>query len=188
MTGNENNATRLVGLGARALHQLRLSLENDLGDRAATFLQEAGYAAGDDIYGSFSNWLTEEAGLDNPAQLDVEFLAEMMSRFFESVGWGTLALEHVGEAAMIVYSSDWAEADPSAAVSFPSCHLSTGMLADFLTRMAGETVAVMEVECRSRRDERCAFLIGSPATLQTAYELLRAGKDYKSALAVAQEQ
>jgi predicted hydrocarbon binding protein len=186
MTGNEINDTRLIGLGAKALHQLRLSLENDLGDRAATFLQEAGYAAGDDIYDSFSNWLSEEAGLDDPSKLDTEFLSEMMSRFFDSTGWGTLDLEQVGEAAMIVYSDNWAEADPSAAVSFPSCHLSTGMLADFLTRMAGETVAVMEVECRSRRDARCAFLIGSPVTLQTAYELLRAGRDYKTALIGAQ--
>ena len=182
MTGNENKPTRLIGLGAQALHRLRLSLENDLGDRAATFLQEAGYAAGNDIYESFSDWLTAEAGLDDPSQLDVGFLSEMMSRFFESTGWGKLEIEHVGEAAMIIYSSDWAEADTSAAVSFPSCHLSTGMLADFLTRMAGETVAVMEVECRSRRDERCAFLVGSPETLQTAYELLSVGRDYKSAL------
>lgn len=183
MTGNNKSETRLIGLGAQALHQLRLSLENDMGDRAAGFLQEAGYAAGADIYNKFADWLSEEAGLDDPAQLDEEFLSDMMSRFFESTGWGSLQLEHIGKVAMLVSSDDWAEADPAAAVNFPSCHLSTGMLADFLTRMAGETVAVMEVECRSRRDERCAFLIGSPATLQTAYDLLSAGKDYKTALA-----
>lgn len=188
MTGNNNSDTRLVGLGHQALHRLRLTLENDMGDRAAGFLQEAGYAAGADIYGRFAEWLSEEAGLDDPAQLDVEFLPEMMSRFFESTGWGNIQIEHIGDAAMLVSSDNWAEADPNAAVSFPSCHLSTGMLADFLTRIAGETVAVMEVECRSRRDEKCAFLIGSPATLQTAYDLLSVGRDYRSALKPPPEQ
>ncbi len=182
MNGNDKNKTRLIGVGPQALHQLRLLLENDLGDRAAGFLQEAGYAAGDNIYNSFAGWLRKEAGMDDPTELDVKFLPEMLSGFFESTGWGNVELEHVGDAAMIVSSSDWAESDPTAAVSFPSCHLSTGMLADFLTRLAGDTVAVMEVECRSRRDEHCAFLIGSPPTLQTAYEFLRAGKDYRLAL------
>jgi predicted hydrocarbon binding protein len=183
MTSEQNGTERLVGVGAQAFHKLRIALENHLGDDAATFLQAAGFASGESIYANFISWLADSSGVADPTELDANFLNEMLSGYFSEIGWGKLALEQVGPAGMVMASGDWAEADSSAVVEFPSCHVTTGMLADFMSRMAGETVAVMEVECRSRNDERCAFLIGSPDTLQAVYDLIREGKDYRTALA-----
>ena len=56
------------------------------------------------------------------------------------------------------------------------------MLADFLGRMSGDTVAVMEVECRSRGDTRCRFLAGAPDTMSTLYERMAQGLGYEEAL------
>jgi hypothetical protein len=62
------------------------------------------------------------------------------------------------------------------------CFFSAGLLADFLGRLAGEAVAVMEVECRSRNDGRCRFLSASPETLQRVYDEMTAGRSYADAL------
>src|SRR3989454_1407749 len=50
------------------------------------------------------------------------------------------------------------------------CFFTAGMLADFLGRLSEETVAVMEVECRSRGDARCRFLSATPEVLEKVYK------------------
>jgi len=87
----------------------------------------------------------------------------------------------MGNAALAVDSADWAEADPGSAQT-PMCFFSSGMLADFLGRLSGEPVAVMEVECRSRNDERCRFLSASPDTLNAVYAQMTEGRDYTEVL------
>jgi hypothetical protein len=64
----------------------------------------------------------------------------------------------------------------------PMCFFTAGLLADFLRRLSGESVAVMEVECRSRNDARCRFLSATPETLQRVYEGMTAGRTYEEAL------
>ena len=49
---------------------------------------------------------------------------------------------------------------------------------------AGDAVAVMEVECRSRGDGRCRFLAGSPDTMATLYDRMAQGMGYTDALGV----
>ena len=62
------------------------------------------------------------------------------------------------------------------------CFFSSGMLADFLGRLSGEPVSVMEVECRSKGDARCRFLSASPETLNAVYEEMSGGRGYEEAL------
>jgi len=85
-------------------------------------------------------------------------------------------------AALAVDSEDWAESDPAATTPGPACHVTAGVLAGMLGRLAGEYVAVMEIECRSRGDERCRFLAGSAETLQAVYEGVSDGRDYRNVL------
>ena len=66
--------------------------------------------------------------------------------------------------------------------SRPSCFFTTGMLANLLGQAAGGDVAVLEAECRSRGDERCRFLFGSPAALDALYTRLRAGEDIQESI------
>ncbi|HSB54807.1 MAG TPA: V4R domain-containing protein, partial [Gemmatimonadales bacterium] len=67
---------------------------------------------------------------------------------------------------------------------YPSCHLSSGALAEFLSRVSESTLGVMEVECRSRGDARCRFLAGSPETLTILYGRMAEGTSYLEALGV----
>ena len=172
----------MIGVGKNVLHYLRQSLARDCGDQAAVHLQEAGFAGGEQVYESFLGWLPNFTGVDDPANLDAETLGEVLSAFFEAMGWGALTLEEAGKGALMITALDWAESEPGGSSRQPSCYLSSGMLTDFLGRLASIPVAVMEVECRTRADERCRFIAGAPETLDAIFNALADGKSYQSVL------
>lgn len=165
----------LVALSPKALHALR--------DRAgAQVLQEAGYAAGESTCATFTRWLPGVAGVDDPRDLAAPRLADVLSRFFSSMGWGSLAVEPLAEAAFAIDSSDWAEAQPEAQLQYPGCYFTSGLLADVMSRIGDAPLAVMEVECRSRGDAHCRWLVGSPETLTELYQHMAQGADYQQVL------
>lgn len=175
---------RCLVLSRTALHQLRSSLERGTGVQSATYLQEAGFASGEGVFGAFSEWVAATYFVERPSDLDVQYLGEAMSRFFHECGWGTLIPDQIAQAAICLDSTDWSEAVPESEAQYPSCHFSCGMLADFLGRLSGGLVGVMEVECRSRGDARCRFLGGSPETLHSLYERMNQGMSYQQALGI----
>ncbi len=171
-----------IGLGRRALQQLRTSLERDTGVQAAAYLQEAGFAGGAELFDAYTGWLAAAYQVTRPAELDAQYLSDVLSRFFAEYGWGSLTVHPVGDAVLALDSIEWAEASDEGGAEYPSCHLSCGLLADFLGRMSDGLVAVMEVECRSRGDARCRFLAGAPETLATLYDRMAQGMAYGEAL------
>lgn len=174
----------VLGIGSNALRTMRAALMQDLGDDAgATRLQEAGYAAGEEVYRSFCEWVETETGVSDPGNLDATRLNDVLSEYFEQLGWGSVAVERTGAKGLTIVSTDWAEADPAANLQGPSCYFSTGLLASFFTALAGgNAMAVMEMECRGQGDPRCEFLAGSPETLTAVYDALTDERDYREAL------
>jgi predicted hydrocarbon binding protein len=168
-------SSSLVALSPRALHTLR----DRVGPQA---LQEAGYAAGEETFRAFAAWLPQTAAVERPGDLAAPRLAEVLSQFFTSLGWGPVQITAVGDAALAVDSAQWAEAVPDARLEYPSCFFTSGLLADFMGRLAETTLAVMEVECRSKGDARCRWLVGAPETLGELYEHMTQGADYRSVL------
>ncbi len=164
-------------IGRGALRQLHASLMSRAPEQAIAVLQEAGYAAGEGLFRSF-------AAVNSPTDLDADLLAETLSEFFTNGGWGTLTMSPVGTGALALDSSDWVEADPGTSQT-PMCFFSAGMLADFLGRLSGEPVSVMEVECRCRGDARCRFLSATPDVLQRVYEGMTEGRTYEDVLSGA---
>jgi predicted hydrocarbon binding protein len=186
MTQQEHRRTRPgLRLGRRVLHQLRTSLERDTGLQASTYLQEAGFAGGQELYAEFADWLLATRGVERPQELDVQFLSEVISEFFAEQGWGALEATPLGPAVLALDSAEWAEASDETRGEFPSCHLTCGLLADFFGRLSDGLVAVMEVECRSRGDARCRFLAGAPETLSALYDRMAQGVSYTDALGLS---
>jgi predicted hydrocarbon binding protein len=171
----------VLGVGQRGLHALRQALTRDAAQQAPTILQEVGYASGEQVYAAFTAWLAQD-GVTEPGELDANALAEALSEFFAALGWGTVSLERVGTAALALDSSAWGESQEGAGAPYPSCFLSAGLFSDFMGRLAGHGVSVMEVECRSRGDARCRFLVATPEILQKAYDAMVAGQDYSAAI------
>ena len=181
MTAHFGAATDGLTIGRGALRQLHESLLRDAADHAVNILQEAGFAAGAGVYQAFRTWLPGETGVAEPQDLEAARLNDVLSAFFQAIGWGSVRVAPLGAAALAIDSGDWAEAEPGTAET-PMCFFSSGMFADFLGRLSGETVAVMEVECRSRHDPRCRFLSGAPDTLNVVYDQMTQGRSYVEAL------
>src|SRR5947209_11069165 len=180
MTATRSAAADGMTIGRGALRQLREGLLRHAPDHAIHILQEAGFAAGEGVYRAFQTWLPEQAGVARPEDLDAAQLNDVLSAFFQAAGWGAVTVAALGPALALA-SRDWAEAEPGTTET-PMCFFTSGMLADFLGRLSGETVAVMEVECRSRNDARCRFLSASAETLQHVYDEMTQGKSCEEAL------
>lgn len=171
-----------VIVGKRALHHLRAVLERETGAQAALLLREIGFATGEEVYEAFEAWCLEQYKVSTPRQLDTQYLAEALSGFFGEAGWGSVTSSELSPSVIALDMREWAESDPHGA-EYPCCHFSSGMLADFFTRLGGAQAAVMEVECASRGESRCRFLVGSPDMLTYVYERMTTGMSYAEALA-----
>ena len=169
-------------LSWRSIHHLRQVLERDAGVQAATWLQEAGFAGGESMYEAYREWLSERYSVERPSLLDVRHLGETLSGFFGETGWGSVQVSPINPAVIALDSNDWSESDPTSSANFPSCHLSSGLLAELLTRVSGTSLGVMEVECRSAGASRCRFLAGAPETLQILYSRMAEGATYLEGL------
>lgn len=171
----------MVGLTRDALVALRGVLFRDAGANAAAYLQEAGYAGGAALYGAFADWNVARGG-GAPESLPAAEFEQRAADFFAELGWGAVTVGVLHDSVMTLDSSDWAESDPAAAMQYPGCYLSSGLLADFFGRVAGAQLAVMEVECRSMGSHRCRFLLGSAETMQHVYDEMTRGVPYDASL------
>lgn len=172
-------ASNCIALPRASLLALRAALIRETGGSFATFLQEAGYAGGEAVFAAFKSWLSAR-GEDVDA-LDVAAFQERAADFFRIAGWGSITIAPVGDVVAMVDSTDWAEADPLSALPYPSCHYTTGMLADFFGRTAAAPLAVLEVECRSSGSPHCRFLVGATEVMGHLYDRMAAGEHYEAA-------
>jgi predicted hydrocarbon binding protein len=170
----------LVALTRDSLLALRTALFRDVGPGAAALLQEAGYAGGQALYDAFGRWLGSR-GLGAPESLAAAAFGARATEFFKSAGWGSMQIGTL-ESVATVDSGDWAESDPAYPLDFPGCYYTAGVLADLFGRLAGESLAVMEVECRSMGAPRCRFLVGSADRMQRVYDDMGNGIPYEESV------
>jgi predicted hydrocarbon binding protein len=159
------------------------------GDAAAKALQSAGNAAGDSFFRSLAHGAAASvsddaatAARESLARLDQVTFWRRFVELFASRGWGHLAMTPMHPGVGALDAADWVEADPDAGGARPACFFTTGLLANLLGRVAGEDVAVLEVECRSRGDERCRFLFGGPIALDELFQHIRSGRGVDESL------
>lgn len=181
MTPFTLGTSALSAVPSASLRTLRASLVRDLGDGFATVLQEAGYAGGESVFAAMQAWCGAN-GLASPETLAYSQFQQAAVRFFADTGWGTVTLEPLGDAAVAFDAPDWAEADPTAAMPYPSCYYSAGMLADLFGRVADGALGCLEVECRSSGAARCRFLLASQDVIAHVYRRITEGVGYGEAL------
>lgn len=163
-----------------SLHRLRHRLLAVGIADAAGILQDAGFATGEALATSWRNRVAERTGLDDAGRLDARWFGPLLDEFCVSLGWGSISVTPIGARALLLEAGDWAEAEPGTTEQ-TTCHFSCGCFAAFLTAQAGATIAVLEVECRSRSDSACRFLAGNVDTLATVTDLLAAGRPWREA-------
>jgi predicted hydrocarbon binding protein len=168
----------MVRLPAAALTAFHRALADDRSPaEAAALMRRMGFESGASFHDAFRAWLDED-----PSQLSVDDFWERLSDFFAELGWGRLRFQRLHSGVAELSSEAWAEAEPGGQARQPTCHFSTGVLADVLGRVSGDDLAVLEVECRSRGDAHCRFLLGGPEALRGVYERIRQGEGVPEAL------
>ena len=178
----DNAVNGLVATPLESLLVLRAAMYRDLGANAAALLQEAGYAGGPVIFDAFERWLQEQ-GRPAAGDLSATDFPVTLTEFLNATGWGSVNLTHIGPAVAALDTEDWAEGDANRPLEFPGCYFTAGLLADFMGRVAGAEVAVMEVECRSVGSARCRFLVASAEVIQQLYDAMAAGQPYEEVVA-----
>ena len=170
---DSNGGTPLVHLPTATLAALHEVLEPDLA-------REVGFQSGEAFLAALEERLGARAG--GAADLPAANFWTRLSAFFAEAGWGPLDAERLHPAILSLSSARWAEAEGRSS-GHPACHLTTGILADVLSRVARADLAVMEVECRAAGDGLCRFLIGNPDALDRVYHGLQDGLPYRDAVA-----
>jgi hypothetical protein len=161
-----------------------LRLPSGLDSSNVAMLRDAGFTAGEGLFGSFGQWL--EARGDVPAEyLPDDRFGPLLGEFLEAAGWGAVRITPLSDAVMAIDTTAWAEAEPGSGATTPGCHIGTGLLAGFLGKVADAPLSVLEVECRSMGAPRCRFLVGSVDVMQYVYEAIARGVPYETAAASA---
>lgn len=156
-----------IRLPPGGLAEFRRAIEETASQGAVRTLREAGRRLAADA----ALAIADRSGTTLSALPLSSFFAEL-DRYFDEAGWGKIEHEVVNEGIGAIVATDWAESDPTEGRAAPGCHMSTGLLAELLSRAGGKPVAVMEVGCRSQGNEKCRFLFGSPTTLVLVHRKL----------------
>lgn len=168
-----------LALPVASLAALRDALVVAVGtESAAQALRQAGFAAGDALFRILA--------ADDPnelAGLPTTIFWNRLARLFAARGWGQLSYAQVHPGVGALDAANWVEAAPDHGAAQPSCHFTTGVLANLLGRVVGSEVAVLEVECRSRGEHRCRFLFGGAVAVYALYDRIAAGDAPEAALA-----
>ena len=166
-----------IRLPAGGLANLRRAIEENAGSSAVPALREAGRRLASDAQAV----ITQNCGGTLPNLPMTRFWDELQ-RYFSEAGWGSIEHERVNGAIGALVTSEWAEVDSSDSRDFPSCHITTGLLAELLSEAVGQPVAVLQVQCISRGDSVCRFLFGSPTTLLSIHQRLAHSDTLENAL------
>ena len=166
-----------VKLPRGGLSELRRAIEETATKDAVRALREAGRR----LAGYVEVATSEQGGQPLPALPLGVFWSEL-ARYFKEAGWGNLEHKDVTGGVGSLVSVDWAEADPTEARGAPGCHITTGLLAELLSRAVGQPVAVLEVACRSQGHDSCQFLFGSSTTLLLVHRKLAVAGSLEEAI------
>ncbi len=138
----------LVAMTRDSLPALRAALFRDVGPNAAAMLQEAGYAGGQAMFDAFSGLARGARSAGTGVARGGRFRSRARPSSSATPAGARSSSVRL-ESVATVDSGDWAEGNPAFPLEFPGCYYTSGVMADFFGRLAGEPVAVMEVECRS---------------------------------------
>jgi len=174
---NKGGAPREIAVPVAVFGSLRAELAKEAGTLPTVHaLHNVGFQAGT----AAAATLVGDADSNMLAQ---DTFWTKIGEFFSQRGWGTLRFDAGHSAVGILSSSDWAEASTDGADPDASCFFSTGFLSGLLSELAGGPVAVLEVGCRTRGQDRCSFAFGSEAAIHDLYGRMLDGEDLDGALA-----
>lgn len=169
---------RFLEVPAALLSSVRRALAGDREPlETVTLLRQVGYELGDAVFDRLAAALRRDYGAD-PLTLDPAEFWRSAGTFFAGLGWGSVRHADLHPGVGAVELDGWIESGAEGGP--PGCHLSTGIFASLLGRLAGTEVVVMEVPAGAGRS---TLLFGSGEALGAVYERMAGGASLDDALA-----
>lgn len=184
MDNQANPQATMIGLSIPTLLRLREATSRALGDSALAEFREAGYEGGASVFTAFLNWASGE-GAESVVELALDEFGDLLERFFASAGWGSVRMRPLNELLAVVEIDGCWEAASVLPSAVPTCYITTGALTGFFEQIGVNPLAALEYRCQSCGDARCEFVVGSPASVQDAYERIARGTGIDQLVAVS---
>lgn len=176
-----------ITIAPASLQVLATVLVTALGEDGAAHLRDAGFATGEALAAQLRARQSER-GAPPPEELTLPAFSAATSALLHSTGWGELAVDTSRPAVTVLDASGWCEPGAASATTTtpaPGAHFTTGLLAGFFGSLAGEPLAVLEVEPDEPAADRARFLMGSVETVDQLFGRLQGGMPLSAVLAGA---
>ena len=163
------NGTRNIFAGEDFILALIQGFEQEVGDAASVLMYDLGKAWGEKDYAAFKQWF--EAEYDRGiADCQLPFVLEAWWWPFTTQGWGTweVDLEEQANGFLFISIFDSAVARTLGNVGKPVCHLYAGLFAGFFSKLVGQDLGCIEIQCYAMGETYCKFLLGKKDRIDAA--------------------
>ncbi len=173
-----------ITIAAESLLNLANTLVTALGEEGAAHVRDAGFATGQ-VLAAQLRASQAERGAPPPEALTLPAFNAATSTLLQHTGWGALSIDSSRPAVTVLEASGWSETAAKAGSTLlaPGAHFTTGLLAGFFGSLAGEPLAVLEVEPAEPVTDRARFLMGSVETVDQLFAQLERGTPLSAVLA-----
>lgn len=173
-----------ITIAPASLQALATALVTALGEDGAAHLRDAGFATGEALAAQLRA-LQAQRGAPPPEALTLPAFNAATAALLNSTGWGALTVDASRPTVTVLDASEWSEpgaASGGASARAPGAHFTTGLLAGFFGALAGEPLAVLEVEPAEPAADRARFLMGSVEVVDQLFARLESGTPLSAVL------
>lgn len=165
-----------ITIAPESLHVLATALVDAMGEEGAALVRDAGFATGEALAAQLRA-RQAELGAPAPEELSIPAFNAATAALLRASGWGTLAVDASRPDLTVLEATGWPERGVAAGEStpVPGANFTTGLLAGFFGALAGQPLAVLEVEPDEPAPDRARFLLGSVETVDHLFSRLREG-------------
>ena len=148
---------------------LQEGLETEVGEASAVIMYQCGLQWGKLDMDRFEERFEEEYGKPMH-EMNVHFALEAWWWPLTSAGWGSweVDLSRVDQGYVVVRLHNSAVAKSLGRVGKPVCHLYAGLLAGAMSRVVGNDLSSIEIQCYAMGEDHCRFLIGQDDRVDAA--------------------
>jgi uncharacterized protein len=163
------NGSRNIFAGEDFIVALMQGFEQEVGGASSVLMYDLGKAWGEKDFDLFKNWFENQ--FDRTiAECQLPFVLEAWWWPFTTQGWGTWEVDYEEQANGFLFISifDSAVARTLGNVGKPVCHLYAGMFAGFFSKLVGQDLGCIEIQCYAMGETYCKFLLGKKDRIDAA--------------------
>ncbi len=162
------NGARNIFAGEDFILALIQGFEQEVGNASSVLMYDLGKAWGEQDFAQFKQSFEAEYG--SIAERQLPFVLEAWWWPFTTQGWGTWEVDLDDQANGFLFISifDSAVARTLGTVGKPVCHLYAGLFAGFFSKLVGQDLGCIEIQCYAMGETYCKFLLGKKDRIDAA--------------------